>query len=381
MDFVYQYFIIIIVRKRFLVFIAALCVVVCGLLASCQKPDDDQKVVSDLKLDQTTLSLRVGENATLVATVTPKDAEFDGIAWSSDKPEYATVDDNGKVTAVAAGEAVITAKAGVKSATCIVTVTDDSEEPVDGIVIKVLDVQKTEFTFSITGTEGDWYRFIAVDKQLVEMGSYTPETYLPMFGIILQGDRTIEWVDGENYEGQDIEVSPDRDYWIIAAPSNYSGDITGDIVLEEVHTPANESFEGGVSITLSDITSTSVRCKLVPNDNITGYYLYIRDKAWYDGVINGFGESMLKELMKNPSAGSKYLESEAELVWEDLLPETEYYAGILAIDDTGAESLHLELFTTKEGSGIYPELEVSVSVPRSQRLRVSEPASGFLRIE
>lgn len=42
--------------------------------------------------------------------------------WSSNKPESATVDNSGKVTAKAAGTAVITATAGDKSARCTVTV-------------------------------------------------------------------------------------------------------------------------------------------------------------------------------------------------------------------------------------------------------------------
>lgn len=44
------------------------------------------------------------------------------VSWSSDNTPVATVNESGKVTAVAAGEATITAKAGDKSATCHVTV-------------------------------------------------------------------------------------------------------------------------------------------------------------------------------------------------------------------------------------------------------------------
>lgn len=58
----------------------------------------------------------------LKATVTPADST-DTVVWSSDKPAVATVDPaTGKVTAVAPGEAIITATAGTKTATCKVTV-------------------------------------------------------------------------------------------------------------------------------------------------------------------------------------------------------------------------------------------------------------------
>ena len=44
------------------------------------------------------------------------------MTWTSDNPAVATIDATGKVTAVAEGEATITAKAGDKTATCKVTV-------------------------------------------------------------------------------------------------------------------------------------------------------------------------------------------------------------------------------------------------------------------
>ena len=46
------------------------------------------------------------------------------MTWTSSNPAVATVDANGKVHAVAAGTATITAQAGDKTATCVVTVTD-----------------------------------------------------------------------------------------------------------------------------------------------------------------------------------------------------------------------------------------------------------------
>ena len=78
--------------------------------------------VSSVALDKTTLDVTEGDEASLTATVNPSDATDKTVTWSSDKPEFATVDQTGKVKAVAPGSAVITAKAGDKSATCTVTV-------------------------------------------------------------------------------------------------------------------------------------------------------------------------------------------------------------------------------------------------------------------
>lgn len=82
---------------------------------------EKQIPATEISINKTTLDLTVGGNETLTATVTPSNST-DTVAWSSDKTNIATVDGNGKVTAVAAGEATITAKAGSKTATCTVTV-------------------------------------------------------------------------------------------------------------------------------------------------------------------------------------------------------------------------------------------------------------------
>ena len=73
-------------------------------------------------LDKTSLSLAIGESATLTATVKPDDATDKTVAWSSSDESVAKVD-NGKVTAVKSGKATVTAKCGVKTAECAVTVT------------------------------------------------------------------------------------------------------------------------------------------------------------------------------------------------------------------------------------------------------------------
>ncbi|MBM6777602.1 Ig-like domain-containing protein [Collinsella tanakaei] len=80
--------------------------------------------VTGVSLDKTTLSLGKGESYTLKATVAPADAENKKVTWTSSDTKVATVDSNGKVTAVAPGSATITvtAEGGGKTATCAVSV-------------------------------------------------------------------------------------------------------------------------------------------------------------------------------------------------------------------------------------------------------------------
>ena len=80
--------------------------------------------VESVTLNPSTAALFVGETVTLNATVTPQNATNKTVTWSSDPEAVATVDNSGKVTAVAAGTATITAKADEQFATCEVTVKD-----------------------------------------------------------------------------------------------------------------------------------------------------------------------------------------------------------------------------------------------------------------
>lgn len=79
--------------------------------------------VESVTLNHTELSMVTGETVTLVASVSPITATDKTVVWESNNPEVATVED-GVVTAVAAGNATITATAGGKSATCSVVVSD-----------------------------------------------------------------------------------------------------------------------------------------------------------------------------------------------------------------------------------------------------------------
>lgn len=80
--------------------------------------------VTGVTLDNNSLTLFVGDARQLTGTVAPDDATNKNINWITNKPDVATVDSNGKVTAVAVGEAIITAKTedGEKTDTCNVTV-------------------------------------------------------------------------------------------------------------------------------------------------------------------------------------------------------------------------------------------------------------------
>lgn len=97
-----------------------------GKEASCEVTVTPRAIsVESITLNKTQLSLVKGATETLTATVLPTTATDKAVTWESSDTAVATVE-NGVVTAVAAGNATITAKAGEKTATCAVTVTNPS---------------------------------------------------------------------------------------------------------------------------------------------------------------------------------------------------------------------------------------------------------------
>ena len=79
--------------------------------------------VESVTLDKTEGILTAGNTVTLNAAVLPEEiANETTVTWTSSDEKVATVDENGKVTAIAAGEATITATAEEKSATYKLTV-------------------------------------------------------------------------------------------------------------------------------------------------------------------------------------------------------------------------------------------------------------------
>lgn len=82
--------------------------------------------VMNVSLNKTALSLKVGENYTLIPTISPANATDKTVAWTSSNPSVATVNTTGKVVAISAGTTIITVKSGIATAFCSVTVSSGS---------------------------------------------------------------------------------------------------------------------------------------------------------------------------------------------------------------------------------------------------------------
>lgn len=102
-------------------FIAALCGVA-AFVCSCEKEDSKTNKVASITLSATELKLAPEEEAVLTATFAPEDADLSSVVWASSAEAVATVSPEGKVKAVAEGEATVSVTAGDVKAECKVVV-------------------------------------------------------------------------------------------------------------------------------------------------------------------------------------------------------------------------------------------------------------------
>lgn len=123
-----------------------------GKKATCHVTVENLTVdIEGIELDKNVLSLVRGGTATLIATVKPLNATDKTVVWESANVQVATVDNQGKVVAVAVGTAKITAKAGSFSAVCEVSVTEQ------GVPVTKIELNKTTLSLA----EGAEERLVA----------------------------------------------------------------------------------------------------------------------------------------------------------------------------------------------------------------------------
>ena len=226
------------------------------------------------------------------------------------------------------------------------------------IVIHSATYDTISFSINIPGS----YVFQCIDKAYLEYNNLTPEEYISMtgIGITSQGEITVDWVDGGTYGSYNMNVREDSDYYVIAAIAE-GQTVVGDIFYKTTRTPKRPVSTAGLTTELTDITSTSVNIKTVPDSSVVDYYILVRDKEWSDGIVAGYGESMLATLVTYPSAGSWQLTGANEAVWSGLEPSTEYICHIVVNDNKGAQALSLVPFTTLEPSSTAPAVEASLT--------------------
>lgn len=155
-----------------------------GKYATCRVSVESATVyVSSITLNNSSLSLGVGETSQLSASVYPTTATNRSVNWTSDDTSVATVSSGGLVTAKSAGTAVITCKAkdgSGKKATCTITV----KEPVKPTSITLSKTKATlaegeTLQLTATVTPSDAY-----DKTVTWMSDNTAVATVSVNGFV-----------------------------------------------------------------------------------------------------------------------------------------------------------------------------------------------------
>ena len=116
-----------------------------GHTATCNITVEDEVIdLNGITVFPSTVTLTPTQTHKLVVVFDPSDATNKNVTWESDKPEVASVNSEGVITAVAAGTATITAKAGdgMFTDTCTVTV-EERTVALQGISVSPTTVSLT----------------------------------------------------------------------------------------------------------------------------------------------------------------------------------------------------------------------------------------------
>lgn len=159
------------------------------------------KTVTAIQLNNNEVSLEKDQTTQLTATVVPADADITKVKWTSSDETVATVDENGLVTAVSEGTAVITVSATDFSgvlADCIIKVVAEDLGSTGDVEVKnypavnisyrthiqtfgwegtANDIKTWKSNGTMSGTSGKSKRLEGIQIVLVPKGGAAPENY------------------------------------------------------------------------------------------------------------------------------------------------------------------------------------------------------------
>ncbi|WP_419212160.1 Ig-like domain-containing protein [Maribacter sp. X9] len=271
--------------------------------------------VSGVSLSPGELSLPVDGSSTLTATVSPSDATDRSVVWETSDPSIATVDANGRVTAVGVGSATVTVTTvdgGYRSTTEVTVVSRDIPVsgvslspgelslPVDGSSTLTATVSPSDATDRsvVWGTSDPSIATVDANGRVTAVGvgsatvtvttvdgNYSASAaltvvsnYISLSGISLSPGELSLSVDGSSTLTATVSPSDATDrsvVWETSDPSIVTVDSNGTVtgVSEGSATVTVTTVDGNISATATIIV-TDIVMLIAPNPATSVLYLY-----------------------------------------------------------------------------------------------------------
>ena len=249
-----------------------------------------------ITLNKSTLELEKGKTEILTARITPSDVTENTIMWDSSDRLVATVDSNGTVTAVAAGNAVITAStiSGTISAECHVKVTDPNaaddpgdnpsegendhgdvlpgDVPSDGIIPEGIWV---------AGIEDVSYAGIPLEQNFCVYDGTTMLVEKTDYSVSYKNNKNVyQMADRNNPSAADKTKAPQV---TIKMKGNYSGSQT--LYFSILPQSASEASESS----LAKVDMSKVKVAKIPGQTYTGSGITVTDLKDASGAAYALG--------------------------------------------------------------------------------------------
>ena len=300
--------------------------------------------VEKVELDTSSLILQIGETHNLQATITPENAKFKTVTWSSSNEKVATVD-NGIITAVGEGQTkvMVTTDDCEKTATCTVTVTKNGP---------VILLDKEEYTVEVGKTITPVVTLKNIEDYIV---SVKDNNFAKVNGKNIEGVKEGETII--TFNGVGCELSKEVKLTVLAKPKE-SYDIDQSINVKEnvitnispntIVSTLKQKFElNNLSLVIKDLNSnllgeeskvgTGTTVTLLKQDEsiLDTFTVVIKGDVTGDGNINS---ADLLKIVKYLKGKNILNESAADVTKDnkinsaDLLKIVKYLKGTSTID-------------------------------------------------
>ena len=178
--------------KKSMSFAAVALMALAACVTSCGPTQQEEVVATTISTDPTAVVMYVDSTVQLKATVEPTNAK---VTWESEDMNTAMVDENGLVTAKAAGEVKIFAVSGTMRAATKITIYDN---PVI-VELKMGDIAQKKATVHATPSDNEGYYYCGFAPKSAVNGKSDSELLDILFNNLMQ-----TWEQAQNY-GYTIE--------------------------------------------------------------------------------------------------------------------------------------------------------------------------------